>query len=255
MNYLIPSERNFRLHFLHNSLSQLFMKKQKILLLISLFLLAGFSYSFDARAQKKLSYGVKAGLNLSTSTFTPYAYSENNPKAGFQAGITGEYQLQGGIYVQSELMFTTKGVVYKGEEIWIGSANPPTTQYKNTIDQLYVQVPIKLAYKLSLKPGMRLFVNGGYYAAYGAGGNDKLKSQYIGIDKPEETQTRKTFEYSVINRFDHGISTGFGIEYWDWTVGVNYESGLRNLQYKYMAGPDIHSYKNRNVSFTIGYQL
>lgn len=231
------------------------MKKKKSLLLLILAIASGVIFTFEAQAQKKFSYGVKAGLNLSKSTFTPYSYEEKSPKAGFQVGFTGDYNLIRDLFLQSELMFTTKGVVYKGSEVWIGSSNPPVTHWKNTIDQLYVQVPLKLAYKINIGANTRAFVNAGYYASYGVAGNDKLKNQFEGVDRPDENKTRLTYEESLLKRFDDGISTGIGIEYKTWSVGINYESGFKDLRYMHIGSSETYSYKNRNVSFTIGYRL
>ena len=231
------------------------MKKHAIFLLLSLSIVSGISLTFEAQAQEKFNYGVKAGLNLSKSTFIPYSYDEITPKAGFQIGFTGEYNLIDGLFLQSELMFTTKGVVYKGSEVWIGSSNPPITRWKNTIDQLYLQVPLKIAYKVNIGANTLLFVNGGYYASYGVAGNDKLKNQFEGIDQPEENKTRLTYKESLLKRFDDGISTGFGVEYKAWSVGINYELGFKDLRYMYIGSSETYAYKNRNVSFTIGYRL
>lgn len=213
------------------------------------------AYTFDAQAQKKINYGIKAGLNLSESTFTPYYYDEKKPKAGFQVGFTGEYNLSAGLFVQSELMFSTKGVVFKGTDIWIGSSNPPVTHWKNIVDQLYVQVPVKLAYKINIGAETRFFVNAGYYAAYGLGGNDKVKNHYEGVDKPDETLSRYTFKETLSKRYDGGITTGIGVDYKKWTIGLNYEHGLNDIHYSYKYVTNTDSYKNRNLSVTFGYRL
>lgn len=67
------------------------------------------------------SFGVKAGVNLSTFDISSYvpSYGENG-KTGFNAGLVVDYSLQNNFFLRSGLEFTTKGAKQEYEETRFG---------------------------------------------------------------------------------------------------------------------------------------
>lgn len=234
---------------------QLLMKTHKSTLLAALFVLCSFVCPTITQAQKGFSYGLKAGLNLSTSSYNRFFTDKKVLKPGFQVGITGEYGFTDAFFLQSELTFTTKGAEYRGSELWIGGSNPPITHWRNIFTQNYVQIPLKVAYKFNTGANFKLFVNAGGYAAYGISGTDKTKNRYTKIDKPDDESAAYLFKEGALKRFDTGASLGFGAEYKKFNIGINYEHGLADIGAQLSSHIYDFEYHNRNIAFTLGYRI
>lgn len=218
-------------------------------------ILLSITYPLITKAQKTFNYGIKAGLNLSSTSYNLYFYDTKSIKPGFQIGLTGEYGLIKSLFVQSEIAFTTKGVVYRGADAWIGGSNPPITHWKNTFDLMYLQIPLKLAYKFDVGEKTRLFVNAGAYAAHGLIAKDKTKNHYTGVEKDDDEQNHSLFKDRSLKRFDMGIITGLGAEFGLIAIGINYEPGLKDIGTRMPNSSNDFEYRNRNISFTLGYKL
>lgn len=234
---------------------QLLMKKHQRNFLIILTILLGLAFPLITKAQQSFHYGIKAGLNLSSSSYNRYLSDSKSMKAGFQVGMMGEFALTKALFLQSEIIFTTKGVVYKGTEAWIGGTNPPVTHWKNIIDQLYIQVPLKLAYKFDMSSRAKLVVNAGGYAAYGVSAKDKTKNRYTGVERPDDKTTYNPFNDKVLNRFDTGVLAGIGTELGALAVGITYELGLKDIGQQMLHSSNGFEYHNRNISLTVGYRF
>ncbi len=217
--------------------------------------LLSITYPLITKAQKTFNYGIKAGLNLSSTSYNPYFYDTKNLKPGFQIGLTGEYGLTKSLFLQSEIAFTTKGVVFRGAEAWIGGSNPPITHWKNTFDLRYAQIPLKLAYKFAVGTKTRLFLNAGAYAAYGISATVKTKNHYTGVERDDDEQSHNLFKDKSLKRFDMGIITGLGAEFGSMAIGINYEPGLKNIGTRMPDSSNDFEYRNRNISFTVAYKL
>lgn len=184
--------------------------------------------------------GIEAGLNLSTASIANNPLN-NSTRAGFQIGITSDYALTNSWYVQSGLSFTTKGVELSGN---LGD----DLNYKYTVDQSYLQLPVYMAYKIKVAPGTRIVFNAGPYVAYGVGGRTKPKDGYLNIDN--STDDVNTFgDDGILNRFDFGLGGGIGVEFGKIAVTGRYELGLTDV------GQYDRDYKNRNLAFTLGYKF
>ncbi|RYU92874.1 porin family protein [Emticicia agri] len=231
------------------------MKNQQRMFLIVLTILLVLAYPLITKAQKPPGYGIKAGMNLSGSSYNRYFSDSKSLKPGFQVGITGEYALTKALFLQSEIAFTTKGVVYRGADLWIGGTNPPVTHWKNTLDLLYVKAPLKLAYKFDMGSKIKLVVNAGAYAAYGVGAKDKTKNRYTGVERPADTQSYYPFKEGVLRRFDTGAIAGLGVELGSLQLAINYELGIRDIGKQMRDSSHDFEYHNQNISFTIGYAL
>lgn len=234
---------------------QLLITTQKSVCSAMLFVLFSFVYPTITQAQKGFSYGLKAGLNLSTSSYNRFFTDKKVLKPGFQVGITGEFGFTDAFFLQSELVFTTKGAEYRGAESWIGGTNPPITHWRNIFTQNYVQVPLKVAYKFNAGADLKLFVNAGGYAAYGISGTDKTKNRYTKVDRPDDESVAYPFKEGALKRFDTGALLGFGAEYKRFTLGINYEHGLADIGAQLSNSVYDFEYHNRNIAFTLGYRI
>jgi hypothetical protein len=218
---------------------------------------------FHSSAQKiPIHLGIRAGLNLSNSSMgfeSPSYYNmAREAKPGFQAGITAEYGFTKAFYLQSGLFFTQKGVVLKGSDMEIGGPSY-NIYWKQTVNQSYLQVPVMAAYKKSLTPHTKIFVQAGPYLAYGIGGKSSFKNTYENPNRQNDKTEENTFGEAGLQKFDWGLTAGAGVEIGKIVIGVNYELGFtdlgNNIPGNFYNWYFIFPYKNRNASLTIGFKL
>lgn len=224
------------------------MKKIYKLGFIALFSVLG----INASAQSPITWGVKAGVNLSNASIKDYQ-GDSKAKVGFQVGVTAEYAITNDFYLQSGLSFTTKGS--KGE--WTETVLNTTAKAETTINQMYLQLPIMAAYKLEVVPGTKIVFNAGPYLAYGLGGKSKTKwsTNSSIVDLDYENEEYDTFDDGNLKKFDFGLGAGVGVEFGQIVVGLNYELGLTNIADNKDSDYKDASYKNRNASLTVGYRF
>jgi len=198
------------------------MKKIRIIWLF--ILAASFTCVSLVNAQDSpLTFGVKGGVNY--SNFGGDLKSTKNV-IKYQFGVTVDYEIIGGIYLQSGLELVTKGSKTK--------SSGTNTKY----NPMYLQVPIHFAYKHEIAEGTKLVVSLGPYAAYGIGGKVKGETK------------ENIFGKNRFQRFDFGIGGGLGVEFGKIAVMAGYDFGLTNISD--MKGVDV---KNRNAYLTLGYKF
>lgn len=228
--------------------------------LLFLFLFVGASLSAQ---NSPLSFGVKAGVNLSNSS---YNLKDINPdadkkaKVGFHFGVVAEYALTDAFALQSGLTFTSKGMVIKSVDLWIPRGESHITQ---TTDMQYLQLPILAVYKIEVEPGTKIFFNAGPYLSYGIGGKVTTKTRYVNLgDKAEDKQQYDTFKNNIYKKVDFGVIGGVGAEFGKMFVNLNYELGILDLapalyimdQNGQQIGKEI-GFKNRNATLSVGYKF
>ncbi|SEW44352.1 porin family protein [Chitinophaga arvensicola] len=209
---------------------------------------------------KPFSFVINAGFNISNASETiSYLMGEKKSKPGFQAGVLADYQLGHSFYLESGLSFTTKGSIRKGSDVWIGSTNPAVTYWKKTIRQSYLQLPLLIGYRVPVSAATRLFINAGPYVAVGIAGKEVSRNHTVHQTAaiPDNKSSTATFSDTGtgLDRLDYGLSGGVGAEYRKFRVGVNYEMGLVNIGALKDGTVSTRDYKNRNLSFTVGYRL
>ena len=200
------------------------MNKVKIIwLLIVSAILLGVSAAYAQ--EPPVQFGVKGGLNLSN-----FGGDMEDTKAVFkyQFGVTADVAFTENIYLQTGLEFLTKGSKHK-----------PETGTSIKYNPMYLQLPVRVAYKFEIMPGTKLFINAGPYVAYGIGGKIKGGDSKVDI-----------FDDDRLKRFDYGIGGGVGVEFGKFTVSVGYDFGLANIS-------DVKGTKvrNQNAFITLGYRF
>lgn len=201
----------------------------KIKIIFTFILLMGIVSSVSAQRgpRKTTDVYIKGGLNLSNALNVKPGVPDKDFKVGFNVGLQVDKRLDRHLYFQSGIFFTTKGVEldYKGNE-------EPTK-----INQMYLQLPLALAYKFHIDRNTHLVFNFGPYLAYGIAGkvsDDSLRKQ-------------DTFDKTGLKRFDVGLLGGIALEFDRVLLGVNYEHGLLDI-----AQAKKESYKNQNVTISLG---
>lgn len=182
------------------------MKKIKTKTMKRKFWIAGLLISFGiiAVSAQRSTFNIQGGLNV-----TNYSISEENSmKLGFRAGIGADVALTDFISVQPSLLVLTKGAKL-GSKSYIGDV---------TINPMYLQLPVLIAFKFPISDNFKMFVNAGPYAAYGISGKADIKlkafskegiSNSVDLFKEHEIFNDKSF----LKKFDAGAMVGVGVEF------------------------------------------
>lgn len=233
---------------------------------ISLFFLLNFLFTLPSEGQAQQSpvdLTLRAGLNLSSLSYDNVSVPGNRIKPGFNLGFSASYPAGKDLFLQSALTFTTKGTRIKGD-IPLGFpemilVDGRTVHPMLTSQQMYLQIPIHLGYKLPLKSGKKLILQAGPYAAYGIGGKTRLTANILYHDYIDDTPLEvNTFGKRGLQKMDYGADAGVGLDLGSLIISLNYELGLRNIAptgISYLPFYGDTSYKNRNLSLQVDFRL
>jgi len=116
------------------------MKKLILVFAFATFIFGNvFAQNSNADFREKISFGVKAGLNLSNVYDSQGEQFNADPKLGLAAGIFVALPLGKYFGVQPEILFSQKG--YKGTGSLLGSS------YSYSYTSNYIDVPLLFAFK------------------------------------------------------------------------------------------------------------
>lgn len=224
--------------------------KNKIFLLALLF-----AVTTNAKAQY-----LKLGINFANITTTNDGDIDNSKiLTGFQIGFTGDAKLGGPLYLQSGILFNSKGAKTQS-----GNANSGN-YYKASSNPMYLEVPLNLVFKTPTK-NAKLFFGAGPYIAMGIAGKNKVEGRFGGIafssnenikwadDDPSTLNYEEGSGYGIVRRFDYGFNALAGIETKDFQLGINYGLGLAKLQSGSNSSADDKN-KHRVFSITMAFKL
>jgi hypothetical protein len=203
-------------------------------------------------AQSPISFHAKAGIG--TSNFWG-KHSSSETRIAYKAGIGAEYALSRTWVVQSALEFVSIG---GKDEIKYGKAD---------MNELYLQIPVMMAARLTLNKNYHISLSAGPYVAIGLGGKTSgERHDYTGSHHSNDYRFKlDTFGSMLDNnmgnqRFDTGIAMGLTFEYHRFVIGAETQVGFVtvNKQLNLMMSPDGYSeYLPRNFAafFTVGYRF
>jgi hypothetical protein len=216
----------------------------KNLLKISL-VLAFVATTFISNAQfnsEKLTFGVKAGLNLADiAQDFKMSEDEDDTKTltGLAFGVTAEYYLQEKLAFQSGLMISRKGAKSDYKDEW-GSS-------EDKIKVTWLEIPMNLAYKMD---AFQFYA--GPYVAFGLSG--ELESEYSEDGESYSSSTDVKFgdsDSDHVRGFDYGLNLGLGYQTGNLLFNAGYSLGLANLTPNDSDGEIKTS--NRVISFSVSY--
>lgn len=212
---------------------------KKLLFLSALFLIGASSFS-------QVKFGVKAGLNLSNigqNFKDPADEFSTNMKPGVHLGLAVQYDLGESLGLLTGLVYSSKG--FKIEE----------GTYKSKASLGYLEIPIKLAYKLNnfrfmVGPSIAFGISGKSKWEYDVdSGEDKIKFK----NKLGEAELNDDYDY--VKAIDLGLNIGVGYDINGILISANYGLGLSNLNPK-VDVPDVtddsKDYKMTNRVISIG---
>lgn len=221
---------------------------RKIIIIIS-FAMAALASS----AQNSVSFHAKAGIG--TSNFWG-KHSSSETRIAYKASVGAEYALSRTWVVQSALEFVSIGG--KDEIEYAGKAD---------MNELYLQIPVMMAARLTLNKNYHISLSAGPYVAIGVGGKTSgEKYDYASSHLSDGYRFKlDTFGSMLDNnmgnqRFDTGIAMGLTFEYHRFVIGAETQVGFVtvNKQLNQLMNPGGYSEylpKNFAAFFTVGYRF
>lgn len=190
---------------------------KKILLPLFILLMA-----FPSFASDDLSFGVTAGLNVSS-----FNDGDLKAKTGFNIGAKCEYVIEHPWFVEGAALLSNRGFKFDY------SYNNGEYAYDNTANLWYLHVPVSFGYKFDLNQSLTIAPKLGLFAGLGLWGSDD-------DDDDPFTDYDSEFKHNI-ERGDFGFS--FGANLWivnHLEVSTGYEMGaVDNWSNKY--GLNSHS--------------
>ena len=112
------------------------MKKTILIISLSIFILT------TLKAQEKIQFGAKGGINFTNMTKVEYFY-DNKSKTGFHIGLLAEIPFGDKFSIQPEILYSTHGVNGKVALLYVpfpGAPDPPPLSGEFKLN--YIQVPV-----------------------------------------------------------------------------------------------------------------
>lgn len=193
-------------------------------------------FSVGAKAQLlPLSLGIKGGINASNTSF-----KDSDARVGYNAGLTLDLYLPSNFAIFTGIDLTSKGG--KTKDVMLPNSSG-TTEFKS--NAIYMQIPVKLGYRIDAIPGLGLHFGAGPYFAQGIGGKTKYKVD--GKETKFNTFGDGDLQYK---KFDWGLGVEVGAKVLGLVqVRIGYDFGLVKID---RADEKI---KNRNFYASLGFNI
>ncbi len=220
------------------------MKLRKHLIIVLLL-----SIAHNTADAGNVSFGIKAGLNVTTITENPTSWdADMSFKSGFAAGAVLIYRFNHWLSLQPELLYSQRGVTTKLLDYDIVDVDL-------TASFDYVELPLLLVYTVPLKGSFRPIFYAGPVLSYTLNSELELSASLLSVSVDFGSLTH-------VNDFGGILGTGF-----EWDVGnamitfdIRYQRGFTNVittgDFEIMGDTETieaDNIKNQGFSFLLGY--
>jgi hypothetical protein len=178
-------------------------------------------------------FGIKGGLNL-TNLYVDEA-SDEQLKAGFNAGIFWKLAVAKGFSIQPELLYSQKGTKATYDNFIQGDG-----EYRFNLN--YVELPLLAVINL----GKHFNIHAGPYAGY------LLSADVTDMDDDGSINGVAELSEDNFERFDFGLAGGIGFDIENFTIGGRYNYGLREIGDEGLTGQLTRNSKNAGFSIYLG---
>lgn len=218
-----------------------YFMKSKVLLIALITIV----FALGAKAQDKVTFGVRAGLNFQNLNGDDFWGNDFNGKIklGINLGVNAEIPIAPDFYVQPGILFSTKGAKDK-------------TYRKINYGISYLEIPINLLFKPELGDG-KLLLGFGPYFAFAVGGSytnsngDKRDYKFDGKVTQDEYAANP-----YVKRMDVGGNLLAGYELSSrLSFQLNAQLGMTNIWPKIEGLGDKAKVKNTGFGVSVGYRF
>lgn len=182
-------------------------------LLITGLLLIGIAFPTLAQigeARNNLSFGINAGANINSTSFTPKI--KQNSMMGITGGLTARYISEKYFAMicgaQVEVNISQRGWDELFEILDENNQTIKDPSRSYTRKMTYIDIPFLAHLAFGKDRGLQFFINAGPQVGFLIGESEK-----INVDMNNLTTTQKeVYNTKIPNKFDYGIAGGGGIE-------------------------------------------
>jgi hypothetical protein len=182
--------------------------------------------------------GIKGGLNFS-NMYTEDV-NDNNVLVSFNAGLYASIPIISSLAFQPEFLFSRKG----SELVYDNAFVSGTAKFKLN----YIEVPMLL--KLNVTKNIN--IHAGPYFAY------LIDAQVTNETDGGTFNFEDNFDNDDFNKFDFGLSAGFGFDFNVIGIGARYNYGLSTVGKEKSIGGSTYTFpdgKNSNISVYVAMKL
>ena len=214
------------------------MKKQSFFLYaLTIFMSTSFGLLSAQSTVVGPEFGIKGGVNMSNLYSDSDDINDENALWGFNAGVFAAFPIADNVFIQPEILFSTKGA----ELDYDISGVEGTNKFKLN----YIEVPLLIRFNLT--ENFNIHVGG--YASY-------LVSAKLSGDGDVEFD--EELDADDFERFDAGLSAGVGVDFNPISIGLRYNYGLTTIGKEREAFGESYTFpdaKNSNLSLYVAYKL
>lgn len=217
--------------------------KNKIVFLVAILTMFGFSAYAQPMEDEGASFGLRGGVNFQNINGEDPSGDkwENDMAVRFNAGVVANIPVAPEFYFQPGLLYTTKGAKFNNEFLGIDANAELNTSY--------LELPLSFLYRPLLGTG-HLLLGFGPYVAYGLGG--KLESGDTEVDIKFGDEESNDILY--LKRMDYGANLFFGYELQNGlSLQLNTQLGLANILPD--AADNDATFKNTGFGISLGYMF
>ncbi len=188
------------------------------------------------------TFGVRGGLNFANMMIEDWGFGDKKMNPGFHLGATVAMPYTDAISFESGLMLSTKGLRV--------SETDGDDKYTVSINNYYLDIPVKVKYSAAVNENMKFFGEVGPYIGLALSGKYKYKETIDGDTSTEtdEIQFGTNDEEDDFKRLDYGITLGGGVNVGIVEVGIHFDLGLANI-----SAYEDDAAKNRVMRFSVAY--
>jgi Outer membrane protein beta-barrel domain len=213
------------------------MKKTKRILVTVIATLGTF-LTFAQTTSTGAEFGVKGGVNFS-NLYTEDV-DDNNVLTSFNAGFYAKLPITESIAIQPEFLYSRKGA----ELVYDNAFAQGTAKFKLN----YIEVPVLL--KVNIMKNFN--IHAGPYFAY------LIDAQVTNESANANFDFEQNYENDDFNKFDAGLSAGFGFDFDNLGIGFRYNYGLTTVGKERTFGGVTYTTpdgKNSNLSLYMALKL
>ncbi|MBC7381871.1 MAG: PorT family protein [Bacteroidia bacterium] len=206
--------------------------------------------TFLAQAQKKVSVGISAGVNLQNITGKDPLDNDmsNSVVARFNGGLKVNFKFAEDFYLQSGILFASKGA--KMSTMYL---NQLTVQ---NINLNYIEVPLNFVYKPLVGSG-HLLLGFGPYAAYAISGKATVvtggPSRTLALKNEVSASDTNNLYFKP---FEMGANLFAGYEFTNKiSIQLNAQLGLTKINPVYANTANKSALKNSGFGISLGYRF